>query len=57
MLKPFLEDLHCRKLGESDWKKEILVPTVGSTYDKGLIGTAFDYVARAVLAQKLEKNT
>lgn len=56
MLKPFLEDLHCRKLGPSDWKKEILVPSIGQSHEGGLIGTAFDYVVRAILAQKLEKK-
>ncbi len=28
ILKPYLEDLHCRKLDAADWKKEIKVPSI-----------------------------
>ncbi|HHY28629.1 MAG TPA: hypothetical protein GX523_18175 [Desulfitobacterium dehalogenans] len=53
MLKPYLHDINGCQLGASDWEKLIQVPSIGESYEKGLIGTAFDYVARAVLAKKL----
>jgi len=40
-----------------NWKMPILVPSIGASHEAGLIGTAFDYVARAILAQTLERSS
>ena len=53
ILKPYLRSINGCKLGAEDWKRSILVPSIGESYERGLIGTAFDYVARTVLTKKL----
>jgi len=56
ILKPYLRSINGCKLGAEDWKRSILVPSIGESYERGLIGTAFDYVARAVLTKKLGRE-
>ena len=56
ILKPYLRSINGCKLGAEDWKRSILVPSIGESYERGLIGTAFDYVARAVLFNRLSRN-
>jgi hypothetical protein len=40
-------------MSPADWKTTIAVPSVGKSHEAGEIGTAFDYVARAILTRKV----
>ncbi|PKM78547.1 MAG: hypothetical protein CVU90_02075 [Firmicutes bacterium HGW-Firmicutes-15] len=37
-----------------NWKTPKLVSSIGASHEAGLIGTAFDYIVRALIAQKLD---
>jgi hypothetical protein len=52
-LKPDLVTLDGVAMSPADWKTPITVPTVGKSHEAGEIGTAFDYVARAILTRKV----
>lgn len=56
MLKPYLRDINGYKLVAEDWKSPIQIPSIGESYERSLIGTAFDYVARSVLTKKLGRE-
>lgn len=51
-LKPDLVTLGGVAMLPADWKTPIAVPSVGKSHEAGEIGTAFDYVARAILTRK-----
>ncbi|PMP84059.1 MAG: hypothetical protein C0175_00720 [Caldisericum exile] len=50
-LKSQLTDSNGKTLEKYDWKAEILVPSIGKSYEAGTIGTSFDYVARCILTK------
>lgn len=50
-LKIFLRDQHGNALTPTDWKTPIKVSSIGKSFEAGTIGTAFDYVARAMLTR------
>lgn len=52
-LKPDLVTLDGAPLLPADWKTAITVPSIGEPHEAGEIGTAFDYVARAILTRKV----
>ncbi len=52
-LKPDLVTLDGAPLLPADWKATLMVPSVGKSHEAGEIGTAFDYVARAILTRKV----
>jgi hypothetical protein len=51
-LKPDLVTLGGVPMLPPDWKAAIAVPSVGKPHEAGEIGTAFDYLARAILTRK-----
>jgi hypothetical protein len=51
-LKPDLVTLDGARMLPVDWKTAITVPSVGKSHEAGAIGTAFDYLARAILTRK-----
>jgi len=53
MLKPYLRDLDGNAI---DWRTKIKVPIIGESFERGLLGTTFDYVARAILYKKLGRE-
>lgn len=53
LLKPFLKSQHDEVIFRDVWKSPIRVKSIGKYHEPGQIGTAFDYVARALLAQKI----
>ncbi len=52
-LKPALVTLDGVAMLPADWKTTITVPSLGKSHEAGEIGTAFDYVARAILVRKV----
>lgn len=52
-LKKYCRGEDSRLLKSDDWKVPILVEPVGQSWEWGLIGTTFDYMARAQISRKL----
>ncbi|EHL05505.1 hypothetical protein HMPREF0322_03855 [Desulfitobacterium hafniense DP7] len=53
LLKPFLKNQHNEIIVKDAWKSPITVKSIGKYHEPGQIGTAFDYVVRALLAEKI----
>lgn len=53
LLKPFLKNQYNEIIMKDAWKASIRVQSIGKYNEPGQIGTAFDYVARALLAEKI----
>lgn len=52
-LKSILTDLDGSPMSPASWKTPIAVPSVGKAHEAGIVGTAFDYAARAVLTRQV----
>lgn len=53
LLKPYFRDKHNEPILRDAWKSPIKVKSIGKYNEPGQIGTAFDYVARALLAREV----
>ncbi len=51
--KPYLVTLDGARLTPADWKTAITVPSIGKPGEAAEIGTAIDYLARAILTRKV----
>lgn len=49
-------DQNDRPLTTQDWYTTIKVPSIGKSFERGLIGTAFDYAARSIVLKFLARE-
>lgn len=55
-MKSSMTDWQGRLVTANDWKTPLQIPTIGQSFEAGMIGTAVDYVMRALLTQKVGRE-